>query len=107
MSENAYTMVMVTTDDEDEAVELAKKLVAEKLAACVQITNIRSVFFWDGKTDDAQEYLLLAKTREAVYDELEAFIKENHDYDVPEILKVPILGGFGPYLQWVDENTTK
>lgn len=107
MSENSYTMVMVTTDDEDKAVELAKKLIAEKLAACVQITNIRSVFFWDGKTDDAQEYLLLAKTREAIYDELEDFIKENHDYEVPEILKVPILGGFGPYLQWMDENTTK
>lgn len=106
MPEAEYCMAMVTTDSEDKAVTLAKELVEAKLAACVQIASIRSIFVWEGKADDASEYLLLAKTSDSRYDDLEKFVKQNHDYDVPEILKVPITSGYGPYLSWVDENTS-
>lgn len=100
-------MVMTTTDDESAAAQLARRIVERKLAACVQIVHVRSVFTWEGAVDDTDELLLLIKTRADRYDELEAYIREQHSYDVPEILLVPIVRGFAPYLAWLDEGTAR
>ncbi len=102
---NKYAIVLTTTDDATKAATLAKKVVEEKLAACAQIIKIESYFMWDGALDQAGEYLILLKTRADLYEELEAFVKANHDYDVPEILQLPVTNGFGGYLSWMDENT--
>jgi periplasmic divalent cation tolerance protein len=100
-----YCMTMTTIDDEAAAAKLARAIVEQRLAACVQILTVRSVFRWEGAVDDTPELLLLVKTRADRYDELEAFIREHHSYDVPEILQVPVVAGFAPYLAWIDENT--
>jgi periplasmic divalent cation tolerance protein len=101
-----YCMAMTTTDEREAATQLARRLVEARLAACVQILDVRSVFTWQGSVDDAAECLLLIKTRCDLYERLESFIREHHSYDVPEILRVPIAGGFGPYLSWMDESTS-
>ena len=100
-----HCIVMTTTADEDGAATLARQIVEAKLGACAQIVRIRSVYVWDGATNDDAEHLLLVKTRSALYAELEGFIREHHPYDVPEIVQVPITAGFGPYLGWIDEMT--
>ena len=100
-----YCMAMTTTDGEEAAATLARLIVDARLAACVQIVNVRSVFVWNGELDDAPELLLLVKTRADLYERLEAFIREHHTYDVPEILQVPVAAGFGPYLAWMDAST--
>ena len=103
--DTTYCMVMTTTENEEGAVALAREVVEAQLAACIQVTRIRSVFVWEGAVNDENECLLLIKTRTDVYERLEAFIREHHPYDVPELLQVPVTGGLGPYLSWVDEMT--
>ena len=100
-----YCIAMTTLEDEESASRLARLVVEGKLAACVQLMHIRSTFNWEGKVEDAAEVLVLMKTRADVYEQLQQFIRDNHPYDVPEILKIPVTGGFGPYLSWVNDNT--
>jgi periplasmic divalent cation tolerance protein len=101
-----YCIAMTTLADEEGAVALAREVVAARLAACVQMQAIRSVFTWEGKVEDAPEVLVLMKTRADRYAALQAFVAERHPYDVPEILQVPVDAGFGPYLSWIDDATT-
>jgi periplasmic divalent cation tolerance protein len=100
-------MTMTTIDDETAAAALAREIVERGLGACVQILTVRSVFVWEGAVEETPELLLLVKTRADRYDELEAYIREHHPYDVPEILQVPIVSGFAPYLAWMDERTKR
>lgn len=99
-----YTIVMSTTDTEQEAKTLARKAVEQKLAACVQVTTVNSTFFWDDKVNEAPEFLLLFKTTSAGAAELQKFIECTHSYDVPEILHLPVAGGHAPYLEWMSAN---
>ncbi len=101
-----YCIAMTTLEDEDSASRLARALVEAKLAACVQLVHIRSTFSWQGAVEDARELLVLMKTRASVYDRLEQFVCDHHPYDVPEILQIPVTTGYGPYLSWVNANTT-
>ena len=101
-----YCIAMTTLEDEDSASRLARRLVEAKLAACVQLMQIRSTFSWGGAVEDAREVLVLVKTRTSVYDQLQQFVCDNHPYDVPEILQIPVTAGYGPYLSWVNDNTT-
>jgi periplasmic divalent cation tolerance protein len=98
-------MVMTTLEGEDAAARLAHEVVEAELAACVQIVAIRSVYRWQGSIEDAGEQLLLIKTRAELYETLEAFLRDRHPYEVPEILQVPVTAGFGPYLSWLEETT--
>ena len=101
-----YCIAMTTLDDEDSASRLARTVVEAKLAACVQLVHIRSVFSWEGAVDDAREVLVLMKTRIGVYERLQQFVRDNHPYEVPEILQIPVTTGYAPYLSWVSDNTT-
>ena len=101
-----YCIAMTTLEDEESASRLARSVVDAKLAACVQLMHIRSTFSWEGAVEDAAEVLVLMKSRADVYERLQQFICDNHPYDVPEILKIPVTGGYGPYLSWVNENTS-
>ena len=105
--EAAHCMAMTTIDDEAAAAALARAIVEQRLGACVQIAGVRSVYSWEGAVEESPELLLLVKTRADRYDELEAFIRAHHSYDVPEILQVPIVQGFAPYLAWMDEGTKR
>ncbi|AEW93275.1 MULTISPECIES: divalent-cation tolerance protein CutA [Streptomycetaceae] len=101
-----YLAVLTTTDTEDRARELAATAVDERLAACAQIDGpIRSLYRWDGKVQDDQEWRVLYKTSTDRYPELEAHIKSVHTYDTPEIIAVPITEGSGEYLSWLRAET--
>jgi len=100
----AHVVVMISAPNEEEAVSLARKLVEGRLAACVQIHPIRSIYIWQTSLCDDQEHLLLVKTRADLLDTLEMTVQIHHPYQVPEITVVPILMGAASYLRWMDEQ---
>ncbi len=102
-----YSIIMTTVANREEARTLAGGLVREGLAACVQLTDIESFYTWQGEVHQDPEVLLLIKTREALYPAVEAYLREHHPYEVPEIVQVPITAGSSAYLGWVDEVTKK
>ncbi len=95
-------VVLTTVPNEKEGATLARKIVEAKLAACVQILpQIKSLYFWEDKIQADTENLLLIKTLHEKYDELERFIKENHSYDVPEIVALSAEKISGGYFKWM------
>lgn len=97
-------VVLTTTPDIEEAESLARGIVEEKLAACVQVLpQIRSFYYWEGAVQDEPEHLLLIKTVQERYDELEAFIREKHGYDVPEVIALNADNVSKSYLGWVKD----
>lgn len=99
-----YRIVFITTGQEQEALRLAQYLVAEHLAACVNILRpVRSIYKWKGKLCDEEESMLVVKTHAAKLSSLISRVKELHSYEVPEVVALPIETGFRPYLQWVGE----
>jgi periplasmic divalent cation tolerance protein len=99
-------VVFITTPSEEEAAGIARTLVEEKLAACVNIiTGIRSIYSWEGRVEDDSEMLLVVKTREALFDRLASRVKELHSYAVPEVIAMPIVKGLTDYTDWIGEVT--
>ncbi|MCD6488483.1 MAG: divalent-cation tolerance protein CutA [Desulfurococcales archaeon] len=99
-----WVVVFITTPTKEEAENIARKLVEEKLAACVNIIGgIKSLFWWEGKVDEANEFLLVIKTRSSVFKELVKRVKELHSYSVPEIIALPIIAGSTSYLKWLED----
>ena len=84
---------------------MAEAVVARRLAACVQITPIRSVFRWKGKTQTAGEYLLSAKTRPALARRLMNYLRETHPYELPEIVSADLAAASQAYRAWVFSET--
>ena len=104
-SPSDYGVMLTTTPTREEAQSIARLLIEEKLAACVQLLPIESFYFWQGKTQNEAEVLLLIKTRTALFESAIARIKEVHSYTVPEIVAMPFATGFASYLGWIDEVT--
>ena len=103
-----YFMVFCTCPDEVVAGSIARTLVAERLAACVnRVTGLRSTYAWDGALHDDAEVLLLAKTTGRQLANLSARIEALHPYDVPEIVGVEIGGGSERYLAWIGQSVTQ
>ena len=95
-------VVFITAGNRDEAVRLAEMLVEVRLAACVQILpGVESVYRWQGKIERQNEVLLIAKTLNSKFDELEKEVRAVHSYETPEIVAVPVVSGSGPYLEWL------
>ena len=88
-----------------EARRMAEILLAEKLAACVQLLDIESHYVWKGETMAEPEVMLLAKTRTALFETVIARIKALHPYELPEIVAQPFATGFAPYFAWIADNT--
>ena len=97
-----FCVVLTTVATRDEADKLARQLVEQQLAACVQMMPINSVYSWEGAIQQDDEVLLLIKTASARYAGVEAFLLANHSYSVPEILQLPIEQGSAAYLKWLD-----
>ena len=96
-------VILTTVPDRALANTLADGLVREKLAACVQILpQMTSVYFWEGEVQRDEEHLLLIKTAEEKYSQVEAFIRENHTYDVPEIVAVRADQVSAAYRDWLE-----
>ena len=99
------SIVLVTCPIES-AEKISKTVLQERLAACVNIIrDVRSLFWWEGKIDTAEESLLIIKTRTELVTKLEDSIKRVHPYEVPEIIALPITQGNKKYLDWVNQET--
>jgi periplasmic divalent cation tolerance protein len=105
MTASEYGVMLTTTPTREGATKIAKMLIEEKLAACVQLMPIESFYVWDGRTQNEPEILLLIKTRTALFDSAIARIKAVHPYSVPEIVGTHFQAGFKPYLDWIGETT--
>jgi periplasmic divalent cation tolerance protein len=103
-TETNYCVVLTTTSSKDLANELAKKILEEKLAACIQIQEIASHYVWKNEVCNESEHLLYIKTTKSIYGALQDFIKKNHSYETPEIIQIPISAGYVGYLNWISEN---
>jgi periplasmic divalent cation tolerance protein len=79
-------------------------LIAERLAACVQVMPIQSFYHWQGRVNRDDEKLVLIKTRRSLYAEVQASILANHAYETPEVIQVPIQDGFSGYLDWISRE---
>ncbi|HOV67833.1 MAG TPA: divalent-cation tolerance protein CutA [Methanoregulaceae archaeon] len=97
--------VVLVTAPPGEASTLARLLVDERLAACVQLVKIRSIYRWEGQVEDQPEELLLIKTRRSLADRVCARVREVHPYEVPEALVLPVASGLDPYLDWLLAET--
>lgn len=104
--DDAPLLVLCTAPDEEVAATLARGLVEAGLAACVNvIPGVRSFYVWEGALEEAAEVQLLIKSRRARYAALESWLQENHPYDVPEVVALPIERGSDAYLAWLREQT--
>ena len=103
-------LVITNLPDAQAAGQLARRLVEERVAACVnQLAPCISTYRWQGKIDTATEVPLLIKTTRAAYPRLEQLIRAAHPYELPEIIAVPVTAGLPAYLDWVNQeaNTLK
>ncbi len=95
--------VITTVDSKTKAKEIASSLVEKRLAACVQILPIESIYRWKGKIETAKEFQLIIKGKN--FKALEKAIKEIHPYEVPEIIQIPIKRASKSYLSWLKKET--
>ena len=101
-------MALVTAPDAACAEKLARALVDERLAACVNVLpQVRSFYRWEGRVQDDPEVLLVIKTRAARSGALAARVRELHPYALPEVLELPAVGGSDAYLEWVRTETSE
>jgi len=102
---DAHILVLCTVPDEASAKKIAGDLITKRLAACVNmLPGLTSVYPWKGQIETSDELLLFIKSRRDRYPELEIAITENHPYELPEIISVPIAQGLAAYLNWIDQN---
>ena len=100
--------VHTTTDSVESAQKIAMVIVSKRLAACVQVSGpITSTYWWQGKIEQAQEWVCTAKTRKDLYPALELAIREMHTYDEPEILATSVVAGSAGYLDWIKRETSE
>ena len=100
-----YYSIYITTKDEKEARQIGKTLVEEKLAACVNIHPIKSIYRWEGQIQEDDETALFVKTKAELADEVIQRVKELHSYEVPCIVCSPIENGHPAFLKWIEEST--
>ncbi len=102
-----YTFVYITAPTREEAEKIGRVLVNERLAACVNIIpGMRSIYHWQGKVEQAQEVVVIAKTRAALFEKLAKRVRDLHSYTCPCIISLPISAGEPTFLNWINEYTT-
>lgn len=95
-------ITLCTCPDKDTAEKVARLLVEENLAACVNILpNIKSIYSWQGQIETAEEHLLIIKSPLGSYQAIENAILSQHPYELPEIIAIPIEHGFSEYINWI------
>jgi periplasmic divalent cation tolerance protein len=101
-ADDEVRVVLITAPDADSGAALARALVNERLAACVNLVpGVRSIYRWEGRVEEGDEVLMVVKTRATRCEELAARVNDLHPYDVPEVLELAIDGGTSAYLDWV------
>jgi periplasmic divalent cation tolerance protein len=102
-----HSMLYITTGSREEALKIARALVDEKLAACVNVLGeATSIYRWQGKVEEAGETILIAKTRKDLVEKALAWVQALHSYDVPCAVAYDMATGLPPYLAWIDAETT-
>jgi periplasmic divalent cation tolerance protein len=103
-----FIVIYVTVGAAEEAGRIARALVEERLAACVnQVPALRSTYRWQGQVEQSNEELLIIKTRRDLLASVEKRVRELHSYDLPELIALPIIEGSLEYLQWLDDQLTQ
>jgi periplasmic divalent cation tolerance protein len=98
-------LVTTTVPSQADATRIAETTVAECLVACAQVQGpVQSTFRWQGRVDRATEWYVHCKTAASRVPELIARLKALHPYDVPEIVATPVVAGYAPYLQWIEQT---
>jgi periplasmic divalent cation tolerance protein len=96
-------VVMSTCGSAEEAQRLARELVAQRAAACVNIVApVRSIYRWKGNIEEAEEWLLIVKTIRSSFDRLRTILEAAHSYELPEVLAIPVIAGSPNYLAWLE-----
>jgi periplasmic divalent cation tolerance protein len=98
-------IVFTTCGSQKEAEKIARNLVDNRLAACVNIVpHIRSIYRWEGKVESAEEWLLVVKTTADKFVQIRDAIRSLHSYELPECVATPVEDGSAEYLRWIEEN---
>ena len=105
MSMQKDIIVVFSTAPSDKSELLARMLVRKRAVACVNVVPVRSYYRWKGEFCDEQEHLLIAKTTKEKAGEVIAALKSLHPYEMPEIIALPVIDGYLPYLEWVTQET--
>ncbi|NOJ27971.1 MAG: divalent-cation tolerance protein CutA [Nitrososphaera sp.] len=100
------TVIISTYPDKKSISKIANKVVSSRLAACVNITKISSVYSWKGKIENAEEFLAIFKTTQKNKSKLKKIIQETHPYQVPEIAEIDVTGINKPYMEWLVRSTS-
>jgi periplasmic divalent cation tolerance protein len=101
-------LIMVTTGARDDAERIGEALVVEHLAACCSVVPmVHSFYYWDNQLKREHEALLLVKTVESNAEAVQEFVRRHHEYELPEILQVPIEGGSSAYLSWLEKQVAR
>lgn len=101
----AYRLVFITAT-QTEAEKLAAEMVKSRLAACVNIVdNVKSIYRWKGEVKKEDEALLVVKTTTKMVEKLIKFVRENHSYEVPEVISISVKEGNPEYLDWLHSET--
>jgi periplasmic divalent cation tolerance protein len=107
MAGEQLSIILVTAPSPEVANQLARGLVSERLAACVSVLpRVMSTYVWEGQLEQAEEVLLMIKTRRSRYAALEQYIRVHHPYDTPEIVEIPAGRVTPSYWEWVVKETT-
>lgn len=104
----AQVRVAFVSAPRDEAKKLARAIVEERLAACINIVpKIESIYWWEGKVEIDEESLLVIKTTQAKVEQLIEFVRATHPYPIPEVITLTVAEGLPDYLDWVTSETAK
>ncbi|MEW8691321.1 MAG: divalent-cation tolerance protein CutA [Candidatus Thiodiazotropha endolucinida] len=99
-------LILCTAPDRETALKLSRSLLEQRLAACVNLSPpVTSVYHWQGRLEESEEILLLIKTTKQQYNNVEATLRAQHPYELPEIIAVPVDQGLDDYIDWVERCT--
>ncbi len=99
-------MVYITAESMEDAEIIGRNLVSRRLAACVNIiSNMKSIYQWEGKIETGNEVIIIAKTKNALVNELTEHVKTLHSYDCPCVVTIPIQDGNSEFIQWIRDET--
>ena len=101
----AYCIALTTTNSEENKQTLIEQMLNQKLAACIQTMPIESHYVWKDELCCDNEWLLVIKSTQKNYPELEQVIVANHSYEVPQVVQIPFIDGYNPYLSWLEATT--
>ena len=102
MTKEQFIIIETTFSNLEMAKNLAKILIDQKLAACIHLQKIESLYSWKGKIANDDEILLIIKSNSRYFDKISQIIKDNHDYELPQIIAKPIIAGDEKYLSWIE-----